>query len=207
MSENKNKSTEDLIKELSSSHTKISADFSPFIRTISFSLVLTIVSLFLMQLHQPLNISLKNSQQFIEIILGTFITFSVVYVGFNSFVPGSNKKHVRILLLSSSFFFIILVLLSSLSPQTYNVMRSFCEIEAMSISLLSTLVSHLLFKKNEYAQSSLTSSLVVLGLPMLASILLHSSCSLEFGHVILCHVAAPLMIPIAYLSTRKYWLK
>ncbi|MCK6594169.1 MAG: hypothetical protein L6Q33_03135 [Bacteriovoracaceae bacterium] len=77
----------------------------------------------------------------------------------------------------------------------------------MSISLLSTLVSHILFKKNEYAQSSLTSSLVVLGLPMLASILLHSSCSLEFGHVILCHVAAPLMIPIAYLSTRKYWLK
>lgn len=207
MSENKNKSTENLIRELSSSHTKISADLSPLIRTISFSLVLTLVSLFFMQLHQPLNISLKNSQQFIEIVLGTIITFSIIYAGFNSFVPGSNKKNVRILLLSSSFFFIILVLLSSLSPQTYNVMRSFCEIEAMSISLLSTLVSHLLFKKNEYAQSSLTSSLVVLGLPMLASILLHSSCSLEFGHVILCHVAAPLMIPIAYLSTRKYWLK
>lgn len=204
---NENNTTENLIKELTSNHKKISVESSPLIRTISFSFILTSLSIVLMNLHQPLIITIKNTQHIIELFLSIIFYFTVVYIGFNSFVPGSKKKNRRILLFISIVSSFLLLILTSLSPQTFNTMREFCEIEAISISFFTTLVSHFLLKKNEYAQSTITSSFVILGLPMLASILLHSSCSLELSHVILCHVAAPLMIPIIYLATRTYWLK
>ncbi|MBY0517578.1 MAG: hypothetical protein K2P81_11745 [Bacteriovoracaceae bacterium] len=193
------KSTEDLIKELSHSHTSVSRDYSPFVRSVLFLYLLSALIAAVLYFIRPFTFHIQNISHGMELISLFLFLNALTYFGFKSFVPGERKK--------ASFYAVLIsfsLLLLSLIPryfvgQSYNVIRPNCEFEAMGVSLITTLLGHILLRRNEYALRSTLSKGIFLSMPMTAIVFLHGVCSLELYHVFMCHIAASLFIPSVYL--------
>ncbi len=195
------KTTEELIKELTSTQTSISRDYSPLARTVIFLYLLFSIMALALYWIRPFSFSLQNLNHAIEVTALFLFLNSLTYFGFKSFIPGENKKTSFYFVITSLMFVVLAFTARLFAPQTYNVIRPNCEFEAMAISLVTTFIGHLVLRKNEYALNSGLSKCIFLSVPMMAILFLHGVCSLEFQHVLMCHILAAQLIPVAYLIT------
>lgn len=193
------KSTDELIEKLTSNHNKIDRDFSPITRT--FFTIYTILFLVftILFFHNPYIFKFQNFFHVLEILSLICLIHALTFLGFKSFIPGENKKNA-LLLTSMSLLFVILAFSSRMIiPQTYHQIRNLCEVEAIAISIATTLFGHFLLKKNEFARNNTLSSMLILALPILATLFMHGVCSIDLIHVMVCHLITPLIIPIFYI--------
>lgn len=197
------KSTDELINQLASKHTKIKRDFSPEIRTFFTIYTISLVVSIGLFLINPYAFKIQNLFHALELLSLFLFIHALVYLGFKSFVPGENKKLSLMLFGLATFLMIIVFLNRSSHPQIFNQVRHLCEVEAIGISILTTFIGHLMMKKNEYAKKSASSSVLFIALPIVATFIMHGICSITFMHVLICHFLCPLLVPIIYLICFK----
>jgi hypothetical protein len=193
------KTTEELIKELSQSHTRISRDFSPLVRTLLFLYVLFAAILGLIYWMRPFTFIIQNPTHAMESISFLFFITSSTYLGFKSFIPGEKK--------SKSFYFVLfsfVLLLISFGArifvnQSFATIRPYCDLEAIGASIITTAIAHLILRKNEYARTSHLSKWIILSLPMFVVVYLHGVCSIKLMHVFVCHFIFSMIVPTIYL--------
>ena len=191
-------STEQLIKELTKDHTKIIRNFSPALRLMLFLYGTFILASIVLYFKTPFIFRLQNISHLVE-ILGMFLFINAfTYFGLQSLVPGSNKTKSFYLLIATSLFLILAMSYRIIAPQTHNVVRDYCELEAIAVSIFTTFIGHCLLKKSEFAQKSAFGYLIFFALPMLATIFLHLTCELTFFHVLSCHIISPMIVPLTY---------
>lgn len=196
------KTTEKLIEELSSTHTKINRNLSPVIRTLIFLYGAFVIVSFILYFRLPFIMKIQNLSHAFELFsLLSFASFTA-FLGFQSLVPGVNKNRTLILSLTSAVLLILIFGFRLFSPQNFNIIRSYCEFEAIGISILTTIIGSILIKRSEFAKDNIISKAIFIILPMTATFFMHMTCSLEFMHFITYHVISPLIVPVVYLIVR-----
>lgn len=191
-------STDLLIKELTKDHTKINRNFSPAIRLLVFLYGTFIIASIALYFKTPFIFRMQNLSHMIE-LLGMFLFINALtYFGLQSLVPGSDKTRSFYYLVATSAFMILAMSYRIIHPQTYNVLRDNCEFEAIAVSIITTLLGHLLLKKSEFAQKRTFGYIIFFALPLLGTFFLHMTCKLTFVHVLSCHVLSPMMVPLVY---------
>lgn len=196
-------STEGLIKKLATSPSSLGRDFSPVLRTfLFFTISFPAISLALF-LIRPYAIVIQNPLHGFELLALLFFLITITYLGFKAFIPGEKLKNSFRMVLASSGFAGLVFLARTFESQVFNDIRPFCEIEAIGISVVTTLLIHSIMKKNEYASSTHLAKSIFISLPIIATVILHGLCSLETIHVLLCHVISPLLVPVSYLIITK----
>jgi hypothetical protein len=196
------KTTEKLIEELASTHTKTNRNLSPAIRTMLFLHGTFLIVSFILYIRSPFIMRVQNLAHAIELFsLFSFVSFSALLV-FQSLVPGINKSRTLILSLISLVFLIVSLSYRFFSPQEFNIVRSYCEAEAIAISIVTTIIGNILIKRSEFAKNSIISKAIFIILPLVGTFFMHMTCSLEFMHFLTCHVVSPLIVPVIYLSVR-----
>lgn len=198
------KSTEDLIETLIKSNKKVTRDFSPIQRTLITICSLIIMAFTALYLSNPYSYEIKNLSHGLEVISLIVLIYALVYLGFKSFVPGENKRNALILVSISFLFVFITFSYRFINPQTYNKVRQLCEVEAISLSLITTVLGHFLLKRNEYARHNIYSYVLFLALPAIGTLFMHGVCSISFIHVLICHLISPLLIPGFYILFTFY---
>src|SRR5690606_112925 len=102
------------------------------------------------------NFSIKNFSHGIELLVLFIFLNMITYFGFQSFIPGENKKKSFLLILVTLIPLLYTLFHFLFYQHEYNIVRSNCEYEAMGISLIATTAMHFLIKKNEFAWKNLT---------------------------------------------------
>lgn len=197
------KSTEDLIKELSDNHSKINRNFSPLIRLIIFLYGTFLLSSIALYFDSPYIFNVQNLPHLFEIFCMFLFINALSYIGFLSLVPGSDKTRSFYFLMITALLLFLAMLFRVLEPQTYSIIRDNCEVEAIGVSIFTTIVGHLLLKKSEFAQTRYISYTIFFALPMLATFFLHMTCKLTFIHILSCHIISPMIVPLIYTIIKR----
>jgi hypothetical protein len=192
-------STEGLIKKLATSQTIAGRDYSPVMRTLLFVSFFFPAMAGILYLIRPFSVVIQNLLHGFEILSLSLFLVALTYFGFKAFVPGEKLKKSLWMVIGSSGLMLLMFSIRLFEPQLFNEVRPFCELEAIAISVITTLISHVILKKNEFALNTPLAKTIFLSLPMIAAVMLHGVCSLQPVHVILCHVVSPLIVPVGYL--------
>lgn len=196
-------STEGLIKKLANSQTTTGRDLSPLVRTCLFVSLLFIAMALTLYFIRPYSLVIQNPLHGFEILSLSFFIMTLTYLGFKAFIPGERLKKSLGMVMGSSGLMLLVFITRLFAPQVFNEVRPFCEVEAIAVSMITTFFGHVMLKRNEYAFSTPLAKTIFLSLPMMATVMLHGVCSLQAMHVVLCHVVAPLMVPVGYLIFRS----
>ncbi|MBY0412845.1 MAG: hypothetical protein K2Q18_01705, partial [Bdellovibrionales bacterium] len=127
----------------------------------------------------------------------------ILLLGFTALIPGAK---IRTIFLSTLTFLSLLILTQIYQVNThpiYATIRPNCELEAIGVSILTTLAGHFYLKRFPFSRHQIFSVLIFYGLPLMATLILHSACKSEWLHVLSCHVFCPFIIPSAYLMMLK----
>lgn len=202
MESNNNKSTDDLIRELSANHALVKRDTSPF-----FKFLISLYSIFfvcsvIMYIKSPFYMKIINGFHLAEVISIFLVINSTCYLAFKSMVPGENKKNVFLFLCASVLILAIVLTLRFFQYEPSTQGRTFCEFEGIGISFVITVIAHFLTRKNEFFSQQVFSHLLFIGLPLVVTFFMHTTCSVNMIHMFLFHVISPLIIPVTYLWVR-----
>lgn len=192
-------STEGLIKKLAATQTFVGRDFSPVMRTLLFVLLSFPVMAWALYLIRPYSVVVQNPLHGFEMLSLAVFLVTLTYFGFKAFIPGERLKKSLWMVIGSSGLMLLVFIMRLFESQVFNEVRPFCEVEAIAVSMITTLMAHVLLKKNDYALNTPLAKAIFLSLPLMATVMLHGVCSLQPMHVILCHVVSPLMVPVGYL--------
>jgi hypothetical protein len=193
------KPTDKLISELSVAHSKVTRDYSPIMRSVLSLYALSGMLFIALYFVRPFHYTIRNTGHGFELFFLFLFLNSVTFFGYKSFIPGERKKTSAKFVAISATLLLLSLIPRLFAPQNFNITRPNCELEAMAISMVTTLLGHLVLRKNEYALRSITSKVIFLSMPMIATVFLHGVCSLKWAHVIICHTMMPLLVPTLYL--------
>lgn len=196
-------STEQLIRELTKDHTKVARNFNPAVRLMIFLYGTFILASTILYFKTPFIFRTQNLSHIFEILSMFLFINAFTYFSLLSLVPGSNKTKSFFLLIVTSTLLIFAMGYRLIEPQTYNVLRDYCELEAIAVSVVTTIIGHFLLKKSEFAQRSVFGYLIFFALPMLSTFFLHLTCKLTFFHVLSCHIISPMLVPLTYIIIKN----
>ncbi len=200
-SQNK-KSTEELINELSSTHSPVLREFSPFLKFLISLYLVFIVCSIVMYIKSPFYLKIINGFHLAEVIALFLIINSSCYLAFKSMVPGENKKNAFLFFGASLLMLISVLSLRFFYFEPSTVHRSFCEFEGIGLSFIITVIAHFVTRKNQFFHLQTLSHLLFIGLPLVVTFFMHTTCSVSMIHMFLFHVISPLIIPVTYLWVR-----
>lgn len=201
------KSTENLINELTQSHKPVNKDFSPHIRTFLVLYLCPSMVISVFYFMRPFTFDIKNPFHGLEILTIFIFLHLLTLWGFKSFIPGESKKTSSLLVLIFGFIMTSVFLLRIFNPQTFNEIRPYCDVEALIVSGVTTAIGHKILRRNEFALKKISSKIIFLSLPLMATFYLHGVCSLEWGHMLICHILVPLILPVLYLGWFSFYRK
>jgi hypothetical protein len=202
MDSSNNKTTDDLIRELSAKHAPVKRDTSPFFKFLISLYSIFIVCSLTMYIKSPFYMKIINGFHLAEVISIFLVINSTCFLAFKSMVPGENKKNAFWFLCTSIFIFLTVLALRFFYFEPSTQSRAFCDFEGIGISFVITVIAHFLTRKNEFFSQQVFSHLLFIGLPLVVTFFMHTTCSVSFIHMILYHVISPLIIPVTYLWVR-----
>nr|BDT27440.1 hypothetical protein BHI3_09060 [Bacteriovorax sp. HI3] len=196
------KDTKTLIAELVNDKKAQKRDFSVLTKSFTSFLFVLLAFYLVSALYNPMAFSLSNRIENVETLCLGFIILSLLSLGFRSLIPGMRlRKNLIATSLLIIFFIAIHSYRTSLSP-VYSQIRAFCEVEAICASLITSILAHFYLKRFPLSKYQPFSLAIVWGLSLSASFMLHSTCSNETVHMLLCHLLPASIIP-TWISLRK----
>lgn len=199
--------TDELIQKLSNSDQGKRKPFSPVILCLTIFILVLLGYLALMSLRTPLIFNSFDRHLLVELFLGTIVIISLLFSAIKGLIPNSNRLYPFIIGILSLFF---LVSVKYYHSQTLSInyhIRYYCEFEAFGLSVLTIIGLHFFIKKFPLFDYQVMPKVIFIITPMIASLILHSSCSYELWHAVECHVLPPLIPSALYLLTRKFILQ
>lgn len=199
--------TENIIQELTDKHAKVTRDFSPVAKTFLYLYSLLFLTAFIMYLKTPFYLKVFELQYQLELISMLIFIHALCFLGFTTLVPG-EKKSKALRFLGASFLLIIFIFSYRVfSNPEINQMRTYCDIEAMALSLFVIIVGHFITRKNIFLDQQIISKVLFVGLSMIATLLMHMACKTSFVHAFTCHFVPPLFVTTMYLAFRSKFKK
>jgi len=205
---NKNKiDLDQLISTLSKKPTAKVINFRPLPMTLIIASLTLLLTVIIFHTHNTIELKNFGTIQIFTMISMVLFVLTGTYATHLSLIPSAKFTPP---LIASLFFlvcFLALMGIDNFSNELSLIHRKYCEIEAMSISLISTTFLHFYFKRFELAKLQGIPYLIFFIVPTMASFVLHLSCSVELVHVISCHLAPIIPIPLIYCLTTFYKTK
>jgi len=198
------KNTSDIIDDLSKNLKNYNKNFSPLYYSVFVMLFILIFQVIIMNARLPFVFNQLTLNLIFDLALGSVAVFSFVFLGFKALVPGSNRiipfamgALALVALLVSSFF-------NKVNSNLSHQIRAHCELEAMILAIFTVSVLHFIIKRFPLFDFQVWPKVIFLVAPLVVTLILHASCSVELSHVLSCHVM-PAMAPGAmYLLVRRF---